>query len=325
MIRLGIVGPGRIVERVMPDMVHASEIEVTAVASRSIERAGAAARKYNIPYAYGSYEELAASRQVDLVYIALPHPFHCETACLMMRHGKHVICEKPMAVNDAEAAKMIACAGENNVFLMEAMWTRFVPATRKAKELVCAGAIGEIRHMYADFAFRGTYDETDRVYALDLAGGALLDLGVYPLMAMTNFMGWNRVKASGMAVKAPTGADLRMSVQMLFETGATGQFFCGMDVTGEQSMFLCGTEGILEIPHFWEADSVILRRTGCEEEIFRYPHRFENYHYEFDHAAQCIRQGLKESPVVPLAESLAVSRICTQLRKETGILYPMDL
>lgn len=324
MVRLGIVGPGRIVARVMPDMVNSTEIEITAIASRSPERAEAAAKKYHIPHAYGSYEEMAASDQVDLVYIALPHPFHCETACLMMQHGKNVICEKPMTVNDAEAEQMIRCARENNVFLMEAMWTRFVPATLKAKELVDAGVIGEIRHMFADFAYAGTYDETDRVYALELAGGALLDLGVYPLMAMTNFCGWKSVKASALASKAPTGADMRMSVQMLFENGTTGQFFCAMDATGEQSMFLYGTEGIIEIPHFWEADRVIVRRNGCKEKVYRYPHKFENYHYEFDHVAQCIQSGLKESPMVTLDESLAVSKICTALRKETGILYPMD-
>lgn len=324
MIRLGIVGPGRIVERVMPDMVNSTEIEITAVASRSYARAEAAARKYNIPYIYGSYEELAASDRVDLAYIALPHPFHCETACLMMRHGKHVICEKPMAVNDAEAARMIRCAEENHVFLMEAMWTRFVPATQKAKELIAQGAIGQLRHMYADFSYRAAYDEKDRTFAMDLAGGALLDLGVYPLMAMTNYVGWKPIKASALAHRAPTGADMRMSVQLLFENGVTGQFFCGMDVTSGQSMLLYGTEGTIEIPAFWEASTVILRRNGCEEEIFRYPHTFENFHYEFDHAAQCIQQGKTESPVVPLAESLAVSRICTELRKQTGILYPMD-
>lgn len=324
MIRLGIVGPGRIVGRVMPDMVNSTEIEITAIASRSLERAEDAARKYGIPHAYGSYEEMAASDLVDLVYIALPHPFHCDTACLMMQHRKHVICEKPMTVNDTEAAKMIQCARENDVFLMEAMWTRFVPATLKAKELIAAGAIGEIKHMYADFAFRSTYDEKDRVYAMDLAGGALLDLGVYPLMAMTNFMGWKPVQASALAHKAPTGADMRMSVQMLFANGVTGQFFCGMDVSGEQAMLIYGTEGILEIPIFWEPDTVIVRRNGCEEEIYRYPHEFENYHYEFDHVAQCIRQGLTESPMVTLEETLAVSKICTELRKETGILYPME-
>lgn len=324
MVRLGIVGPGRIVARVMPDMVNSTEIQITAIASRSMERAEAAARKYSIPYAYGSYEEMAASDQVDLVYIALPHPFHCDAACLMMQHGKNVICEKPMTVNDAEAEKMIRCARENNVFLMEAMWTRFVPATLKAKELIEAGAIGEIRHMYADFSFPGTYDEEDRVYALNLAGGALLDLGVYPLMAMTNFLGWKPVKASAVAHKAPTGADMRMSVQLLFDNGTTGQFFCGMDAVGEQAMLIYGSEGILEIPIFWEPDTVIVRRNGCEEEVYSYPHEFENYHYEFDHVAGCIEKGLKESPMVTLEESLAISRICTELRKETGILYPMD-
>lgn len=324
MIQLGIVGPGRIVARVMPDMVNSSEIEIAAIASRSYERAEAAARKYNIPIAYGSYEEMAASDKVDLVYIALPHPFHCDAACLMMQHGKHVICEKPMTVNDAEAEQMIRCAKENNVFLMEAMWTRFVPATLKAKELVASGIIGEIRHMYADFAYCAAYDETDRAFAMDLAGGALLDLGVYPLMAVTDFAGWNPVKVSGLAHKAPTGADMRMSVQMLFDNGVTAQFFCAMDVSSSQSMILYGTEGTIEIPAFWEAERVIVRRNGCKEEVYRYPHAFENYHYEFDHVAKCIEQGLKESPRVTLAESLAVSKICTELRKETGILYPMD-
>lgn len=324
MIRLGIVGPGRIVSRVMPDMVNAKEIEITAIASRNKERLEAAAKKYNIPCAYSSYEEMAASDKVDLVYIAIPHPFHCETACLMMQHGKNVICEKPMAVNDREAERMIQCARENDVFLMEAMWTRLVPAMLKAKELVNAGVIGEIRHMYADFGYIGTYDEKDRAYARELAGGALLDLGVYPLMAMTDFMGWKHIKASALAHKMPTDADMRMSVQLMFDNGTTGQFFCGMDVVGEQAMLLYGTEGIIKLPRFWSADTVIVQRDGCEEEIYRFPHEFEDFHYEFDHAAQCIQNGLKESPVVSLEESLAISRICTELRKETGILYPMD-
>lgn len=158
MLRVGLLGPGRIVDRVMVDMHNAKDVVITAVASRSLERAQKAAARYGIPHTYGSYEEMARSTEVDLVYIATPHPFHVEQACLMMRHGKHILCEKPMTVNDAGSEKMIACARENRVFLMEAMWTRFMPATVKARELLEAGTIGTIRHMFGDFSYAGTYN-----------------------------------------------------------------------------------------------------------------------------------------------------------------------
>ena len=324
MIRLGILGPGRIVDRVMVDMHNAKEIEVTAVASRSPERARKAAGRYGIPHVYGSYEELAESPFVDLVYIATPHPFHKEQSMLMMRHGKHVLCEKPMTVNDAEAEAMIACARKNNVFLMEAMWTRCMPAMKKARELAGSGAIGQIRHIDGNFSFVGAYNEEDRVYAKDLAGGALLDLGIYPLMGITGFLGWEPARATAFAAPAPTGVDMRLCAQLLYASGATAQFFCGMDADADQRMAVYGSDGWLEIPDFWHPHTVILHRSGKEDEIFDYPPENEGHHYEFDHAAECITAGLKESPLVTLKETLAVSRLCTQLRGEVGVIYPMD-
>ena len=323
MIRLGILGPGRIVDRVMTDMANAKEVNVTAVASRSIDRAKAAAKRYGFPTAYGSYEEMAKSREVDLVYIATPHPFHAEQAMLMMRNGKHVICEKPMAVNDSETEAMAACARENSVFLMEAMWTRFMPAAIKTKQLADDGEIGEIRHIDANFSYSGQYDEKDRLYNMDLAGGALLDLGVYPLMAITLFLGWKPDSVSAVSFKAPTGADTRMCAQLGFPSGATAQFFCGMDAEADQRLAVYGTEGWLEIPDFWHPTRVILHHGG-KQKTFEYPPENEGHHYEFDHAAGCIRNGMTESPVVTLEESIAVSRLCTQMRKQMGIIYPMD-
>ena len=285
MIRLGILGPGRIVDRVMTDMANAKEVTVTAVASRSIDRAKAAAKRYGFPTAYGSYEE--------------------------------------MAVNDAETETMAACARENSVFLMEAMWTRFMPAAIKTKQLADDGEIGEIRHIDANFSYSGQYDEKDRLYNMDLAGGALLDLGVYPLMAITLFLGWKPDSVSAVSFKAPTGADTRMCALLGFPSGATAQFFCGMDAEADQRLAVYGTEGWLEIPDFWHPTRVILHRGG-KQKTFKYPPENEGHHYEFDHAARCIRKGMTESPVVTLEESIAVSRLCTQMRKQTGIIYPMD-
>ena len=152
-IRLGIVGPGRIVHRVMTDLRQAEHIDVAAVASRSLERAQHAAKELNIQLAFGSYRDMALSDAVDLVYVALPHPFHCEVAKLFLENGKHVIVEKPFAVNAREAREMVDCARAHGRFLMEAMWTRFFPMAQSLKAMIDADEIGDIRRITGDFAF----------------------------------------------------------------------------------------------------------------------------------------------------------------------------
>lgn len=137
-------------------------------------------------------------------------------------------------------------------------------------------------------------------------------------------LGWEPVKASALCCKAPTGADTRMCAQLLFANGTTAQFFSGMDAAAPQSMMIYGSEGMMEIPDFWHPHTVIVRRNGCAEERYEFPEEHEGHHHEFDHAAQCIAASLTESPVVTLAESLAVSRLCTRLRREMGVSYPMD-
>lgn len=322
-IRLGILGTGRIVARVMTDMQNAKEIQITAIAGRSQEKAEAAAKTYGIPHAYGTLEAMADSDQVDLVYIALPHPAHARYACLMMDHGKHVLCEKPMAMNDTEVRQMVDCARKNNVFLMEAMWTRFLPAWRKMMEVIRAGEIGEIHHVVADFNYYlQTYDPKDRIFALELAGGALLDLGPYPLMACTALLGWNPEKVQGVCVKTKEGVDMRTSAQLLYPSQATAQFFCGMDARGNNFLQVYGTGGYIMMPDSWHPTSFTVYTKGNPEKTWNFPPENEGHHYEFDHAAECIRSGLRESPVVPLEESIAVAKICTQIRHENGIVYP---
>ena len=151
-IRLGMLGAGRIVERVMADMHRLENVEITVIAARDLERAKEAADRYGIPYAYGSYLELAQSSEVDLVYIATPHPFYAQQSILMMNHGKHVICEKPMAINHYEVQQMMDCAKKNNVFLLEAMWTRFLPCVQEAVRMVKDGVIGEVKNVFGEFS-----------------------------------------------------------------------------------------------------------------------------------------------------------------------------
>ncbi len=324
-IRLGILGPGSIFRRVMTDMPRARGVRVTAVASRSPERGAEAARICGAERVYTSYEELAASPDVDLVYIATPHNFHCEQAMLCMRAGKHVICEKPLALNGEEARRMAACAREHGVFLMEAMWTRFFPAMVRVRELIREGAIGEVLHVTANFSYRATMlPATSRLWSRELAGGGLLDVGVYALEAVTDVLGWEPEAVQGLCKKAETGVDARFAVQMLYPSGATAQFGCGCDVTMRSTEMIYGAKGLIEIPEFWHPTSFTLQRASGETETHTFPPENEGHHYEFMHAAECIRQGLGESPVISLAESIAAADIMTKLRREQQIVYPQE-
>ncbi len=251
-IRLGILGAGRIVDRVMKDMHCLENLEITAIAARDSARAQAAAGRYGIPNAYGSYLELAQSKEVDLIYIATPHPFHAQQSILMMNHGKHVICEKPMAINHHEVQQMMDCAKENHVFLMEAMWTRFLPCVQEAARMVRDGMIGEVMNIFGEFSWHAQeYDPEDRVFNLELAGGGLLDLGVYPLMLCMQFLGSNPRKVQSLCRKSKEGVDMHMSIQMQYPSGAIAQLFCGMDACGNDYMQIFGTKGYIFMPACW--------------------------------------------------------------------------
>lgn len=324
-IRMGVIGPGSIFRRVMTDMKNAKNVRITAVASRNRERAQAAQALAQAEHAFTSYEELACCPDVDLVYIATPHTLHKEHALLCMRNGKHVICEKPMALNDAEVEEMIACARENGVFCMEAMWTRFMPAAVRVKELVDAGAIGQILHATANFSYRtkGLPPE-HRLVNPSLAGGSLLDVGVYALSAVTQHLGYAPTLVQGACVKTDSGVDARFSMQLAFADGATAQLMSGIDVTGDSCQVLYGTKGRIVIPDFWHPTEFTVYYASGEVEHHRYRPENEGHHYEFVHAAECIEKGVLDSPVMPLAETLGIARIMTQLRAEQGIFYPQE-
>ena len=238
-IRLGIVGAGRIVARVMTDLHNASEVELTAIAGMNQEEADAAAARYGVPMAFSSFEAMAQSDAIDLAYIAIPNPYHEKYACMMMEHGKAVLCEKPAGLNDQQVLRMTECARKNQVFWMEAMWTRFLPAVQKMMEVIREGKIGDVSQMSAHFSYcPRTYDENDRVYKLELGGGALLDLGVYPLMLCTQVLGWNPTAVQGFCKMTKGGVDMRTSAQLIYENGAAAQVFCGMDAVSTNDLFV---------------------------------------------------------------------------------------
>ena len=321
-VRLGIAGPGRIVRRVMADLRKAEHIEIAAVASRSIERARAAAAEYGIPRAFGSYEAMAASDAVDLVYVAVPHPFHCALTKLFLAGGKHVIVEKPFAVNAREAREMIDCARANDRYLMEAMWSRFFPAAQALKALIRSGAIGDIRLITADFSFRTAPDYEDRLFKRALGGGSLLDVGVYPLSLICFYKGALPEAAQVLSTKTETGVDSLCGFQVQFADGAVGQGFAGFEVTTDQTMKLYGTEGWVELPDFWHPTRFTVHRPGQASQPSAFAPENEGFHNEFEYAARAILAGQTDQCVIPLAESLGIMEIMDAMRTRMGVRYP---
>ncbi len=324
-IRLGILGPGRIFRRVMTDMPNAKGIKITSVASRDKGRAAEAASLCGAEHIYTDYEALAASPFVDLIYIATPHVFHKEQAILCMEHGKHVICEKPMALNPEEIREMSACARKNNVFLMEAMWTRFFPAMTYVRDKLSSGIMGKVKHITCSFCYDASFAPDDsRVWNMDLAGGAILDVGIYDLAVISDILGPEPSSVQGVCRKWRTGCDAAFGVQMMYPSGATAYWYCACDVTTGSDLDIYCEKGQIHVPDFWHPTKVetIYYRSG--REVREFPPENEGHHYEFVHAAECIREGMIGSPVMPVSESEKLSEIMTALRYENGIIYPQE-
>jgi predicted dehydrogenase len=305
----------------MADFPNAENCALYAVAARDLSRAEEAKQTYGAVRAFGSYEELVECPEVELVYVATPHSLHHEHVMACLAHGKHVICEKAFALNDAQAAEMAALAREKNLFLMEAMWTRFMPAMVKLRELYESGAMGEIRHIAADFAYAARFDPESRIYGAHLAGGALLDVGIYPLSMIAMLLGDDPALIDGVCVMAPSGVDARTIAQLRYASGATAQLMCGVDVNGDSKMTVYCTNARVDIPDFWHATRLEITR-GREVEILEFPPETEGHHHQFVHAADLIRSGATESPVMSLDETVRLMKIMTDVRYANGFRYP---
>lgn len=320
-VRIGVIGLGSIFRRVMVDFPNAHNCTLYAVAARDLARAEEAKERYGAAKAFGSYEELLACPEVELVYVATPHSLHHAHVMACLAQGKHVICEKAFSLNDTQAAEMARMAREKGLFLMEAMWTRFVPAMVKLRALAEEGALGEIRHVVANFAYNARFDPESRLFAPHLAGGALLDVGIYPLSIIAMLLGDRPSSVDSMCVMAPSGVDARTTAQLRYDSGATAQFMCGVDVNGDSRMTVFGTKARVDIPEFWHPTRLEVV-CGGETEVLVFPPENEGHSHQFVHAARMIRAGHTESPVMPLDETVQLMKLMTEMRRTNGFFYP---
>jgi predicted dehydrogenase len=318
----GIIGPGRIANKFAEALALTGGATLEAVASRDADRAREFARKFGAARSYGSYADLAADPGIDAVYIATPHGYHCEHALLCLQKGKAVLCEKPMALSNRQVQAMVEAARENKVFLMEAMWTRFLPLMEKILELIRDGRVGTIKHIRADFGFPAPFNPDGRLYNLRLGGGALLDIGVYPIFLCLFLLG-EPDKLLAAAHLASTGADETCQAIFQYRDGRSAvissTLACQTSITAE----IAGSEAMIRIPTPWyKNDHLLLERKGEDPQSVQVIPMVNGFEYEILETMQCLEKGLIESPRMPHELSLMMSRVMDEIRRQCGIVYP---
>ena len=320
----GIIAPGHIANKFATGLSEAERAEFYAVASRDINRAEDFAKKFGFAKAYGSYKELAEDDNVDIVYIATPHSQHMDATLLCLEHGKAVICEKPLAVNAAQARRMIECARKNKTFLMEAVWSRLFPAMVKTRELLASGAIGKPRHINAEFCFAAGYNPASRLYDPALAGGSLLDVGVYNLNFSNMVFGRKPEKMQSHIEFSPSGVDETACVMLSYGENQTAQVLSSVSLNASHDAVIYGDEGNIRLPSYWCGNTVILNsyKDGVQE--FSLPYESTGYQFEAIEVMECLDKGLLESPVMPLAETLEVMEMMDKIRYDNGFKYPFE-
>ncbi len=323
-IRWGILGTGGIAKKFAQALAAISQdAELVAVGSRTAESAASFAKEFGAKRAHASYEALAADPGVDVVYIATPHMLHRDNALLCIDHGKAVLCEKAFTVNAAEAEEVIARARAKGVFLMEAMWTRFLPAMVQVRQWIAEKAIGEPRLVTTDFGFRCNWDPASRLLDPKLAGGALLDVGVYTIALAGMVLGPQPKSVSAQSHIGETGVDEQTAMAFGYPGGGLASLTCAVRTNTPHTARIEGTDGWIEIPSFWMAQRAILH-AGGKDTVALKPWTGNGYVHEAVEVTECLRAGRKESATMPLAETLAIMKTMDEVRHQIGLRYPFE-
>ena len=324
-IRWGVVGPGRIAEKVVEDFAVVDGARAVAVASRSLDRARSFADRHGLERAHGSYAEILADPDVDVLYLATPHPQHHALALGALQAGKALLVEKAFTATTAGAAEVIDLARETGIFVMEAMWTRFQPAVVAVRELVADDAIGQVRSVQADLGVAREYDPADRLFDLALGGGALLDLGVYVVSFAQMLLGTpERVLAAGSLF--PSGADAEATLLLDHGDGRAATLTTSLRnaLPGQARVF--GTTGWIDVlPRFHHPDTIVLHRTGADPETITRTPLGAGYAHELIEVTGCLRAGRSESAVMPLDDTLAVQAVLGEAAEQLGVRHAEDI
>ena len=327
-VRWAILGCGRIARKFAADLRLVTDAELVAVASRDKNNAEIFAEEFPCKYSLGSYEELVRNKDIDVIYVATPHSHHYEHTLLCLQHNKAVLCEKAFAINSRQAKEMIAMAREKKIFLMEALWTKFLPHYNKLQELLEQKTLGDIKSMLVNFGFKPPVPPSQRLFDPLLGGGTLLDIGIYNVFITLSVLGKpDSIEAS--MTPAATGIDEQISVLFKYKNGAMAQLFSSFTTNLPIQAEINGTEACITLTNrFYEPTATVqlYKQVYNEKQII--PVEKEpgiGYHYEARHVNECLKKGLTESPVMKHADTLMLMETLDEIRKIAGIKYPVDL
>lgn len=326
-IRWGILGCGRIARKFAADLRLVTDAELIAVGSRSKENAEVFVRDFPAKYVHATYEALVNNKDVDVIYIATPHNLHLENTLLCIAHGKAVLCEKPFAINAKQATQMIAAAKEKKVFLMEALWTKFLPHYNKMQEMVHSGMLGEIKSVLVKFGFKPVEPAPKRLFDPALAGGTMLDIGIYNVFLALSVLG-KPDSIEAIMSPAATGIDEQCSVTFNYNSGAMAQLFSTFASNLATEAEINGRNGRIKLAHrFYAPESVVEYYPGwvdSRQQIEVHKEEGWGYQYEIRHVGECLRNGLTESPVMTFSDTLLLIETLDIIRKKAGIYYDAD-
>lgn len=316
----GIIGLGKIAHTFAADLQRSETAVLHAVASRSQEKATDFAKLYNATNAYDSYEALANDPKIDVVYIATPHTFHFENTMLCLQHGKGVLCEKPLGIHLTQVQTMIKEAKTRKLFLMEAIWTRFMPAIEKMKSLIDEKVIGEIVSVHADFGFRSEFNPESRLYNKSLSGGSLLDIGLYPIFLSLLVLGMPS-EINAMARMTTTEVDSFCAMLFDYEDNSKAVLTSTLEANTPTEAFIHGTKGSIKLHRRFHQPNTITLATNGEETVFELPYSGNGYAHEIEEVNHCILNGHTESSKLPLTLSENLSTIIDRVKSQIGLQY----
>jgi predicted dehydrogenase len=321
-VKWGILGTGGIAHTFATALQVVTNSELTAVGSRDMEKATQFASEFKIPKTYGSYEELVSDPEIDVVYIATPHNLHEANTLLALDHHKHVLCEKPMGVNMKESMRMMEKAKAGNRFLMEALWSRFLPNIIKTKELIDSGEIGEVKLLTAFFSIRSINGPEHRHFNIDLCGGSILDIGIYNIFLSLFLLGKPQ-RFTAMAGLSEQGGDNSSSYTFKYEKDVLSVMYSSF--MGESPIVaeIIGTKGKLTLEHEWFCPGKVkVTYLDGQEKIFEFDVKGNGYEYEAEETAACILAGKTQSDLWSWNDSMQLMSMMDAIRRECGIVYP---
>lgn len=328
MIRWGILGAGNIAKKLAADIALVDNAQLVAVGSRSKEKAAQFAQEFDIPHVHDSYEDLAKNPEVDVIYVATPHSHHHENTLMCLENNKAVLCEKAFAVNCRQAKEMVGKAREKNLFLMEAMWTKFLPHYNKMKSIVDSGELGDISSVLINFGFQPRTPVPLRLFDPALAGGTILDIGVYNVFIAMSVLG-RPDEIEAFMSPASTGVDEQCSVVFKYKNGAMAQLFSSFVAHLPTEADINASKGRLRLTNRFYAPESTLElypeKMDSKQQVpFNNPLKGWGYQYEVKHVCDCLEKNLTESEVMTLDNTLEMMEVLDEIRKKAGIRYDAD-